>query len=121
MHLRNMYICRMHSSELVKGTLKTIILNLLSNNGKMYGYEITQSIQDITKGEINITEGSLYPALHGMVAEKLLTTESVVVDNRVRKYYKLTKEGKVETKKKLNEFSEFIMIMHGLLNLKPVK
>ena len=116
-----MYICYMHSSELVKGTLKTIILNLLSENGKMYGYEITQSIKEITNGEINITEGSLYPALHSMVAEKFLTTESVSVGNRVRKYYKLTKEGKVETKKKLNEFSEFIFIMQGLLHIKPAK
>lgn len=116
-----MYICYMHSSELVKGTLKTIILNLLSKNGKMYGYEITQSIKEITKGEINITEGSLYPALHSMVAEKLLTTESESVGNRVRKYYKLTKEGKVETKRKLDEFSEFISIMQGLLQLKPAK
>ncbi len=111
----------MHSNELIKGTLKTIILNLLSQNGKMYGYEITQSIQEITKGEINITEGSLYPALHSMVAEGLLLTESVSIGKRVRKYYKLTKEGKAETKKKLSEFSDFIFIMQGLLNLKPTK
>jgi DNA-binding PadR family transcriptional regulator len=34
----------MYSSELIKGTLKTIILKLLKNNGKMYGYEITQKV-----------------------------------------------------------------------------
>ena len=120
-HLIYMYICPMHSNELLKGTLKTIILNLLSENGKMYGYEITQSIKDLTKGEIQITEGSLYPALHGLVAEGLLLTESVSIGKRVRKYYKLTKEGKSETKKKLNEFSDFIFVMQGLLNLKLAK
>jgi DNA-binding PadR family transcriptional regulator len=109
----------MQSNELIKGTLKTIILNLLSENGKMYGYEITQAVKDLTKGEIQITEGSLYPALHGLVAEGLLITESVNIGKRVRKYYKLTKEGKVETRKKLAEFSEFIALMQGLLNLKP--
>jgi DNA-binding PadR family transcriptional regulator len=111
----------MHSQELLKGTLKTIILNLLSENGKMYGYEITQSIKELTKGEIQITEGSLYPALHGLVAEGLLVTESVNIGKRVRKYYKLTKQGKSETKKKLNEFAEFVFIMQGLLNLKPAR
>jgi len=116
-----MYICPMHSNELLKGTLKTIILNLLSENGKMYGYEITQSIKELTKGEIQITEGSLYPALHGLVAEGLLLTESVSIGKRVRKYYKLTKEGKSETKKKLNEFSDFVFVMQGLLNLKLAK
>ncbi|MCE3229573.1 MAG: PadR family transcriptional regulator [Bacteroidetes bacterium] len=109
----------MQSNELIKGTLKTIILNLLKENGRMYGYEITQAIQEITKGEIKITEGSLYPALHGLVAEGMLITESVNIGKRVRKYYRLTKEGKVETKKKLTEFSDYIVMMQGLLNLKP--
>lgn len=111
----------MESNELIKGTLKTIILNLLSENGKMYGYEITQTIKELSKDEIQIKEGSLYPALHGLLAEGLLTTESVVVGSRVRKYYKLTKEGKSETRKKTEEFTEFISIMQNLLNLKPVK
>lgn len=116
-----MYICPMQSQELIKGTLKTIILNLLAENGKMYGYEITQAIKELTKGELTITEGSLYPALHGLVAEGLLVTESVNIGKRVRKYYKLTKTGKSETKKKLEEFSDFIVIMQGLLNLKPTR
>ena len=111
----------MQSSELLKGTLKTIILNMLSENGRMYGYEITQAIQELTKGEISITEGSLYPALHALVAEGMLTTEKVNVGKRVRKYYRLTKEGKVEKKKKLTEFAEFIVVMQGLLNLKPAR
>lgn len=110
----------MKSNELIKGTLKTIILNLLAENGKMYGYEITQAIKELTKGEIVITEGSLYPALHGMLAEGILVTESVHIGKRVRKYYKLTKEGKAETRKKINEFSEFVALMQGLLNLKPI-
>lgn len=114
-----MYICPMQSNELIKGTLKTIILNLLSKNGKMYGYEITQAVKELSKGEIKITEGSLYPALHGLVAEGLLVTESVHIGKRIRKYYKLTKQGKAETRKKLSEFAEFITLMQGVLNLKP--
>lgn len=111
----------MESNELIKGTLKTIILNLLSENGKMYGYEITQTIKELTKDEIQIKEGSLYPALHGLLAEGMLTTESTIVGNRVRKYYKLTKEGKSETKKKITEFAEFVSIMQTILRVNLVK
>lgn len=110
----------MQSQELLKGTLKTILLNLLAKNGKMYGYEITQAIKEITKGEIQITEGSLYPALHALVAEGFLLTESVHIGKRVRKYYKLTKEGRAEKKKKVNEFEEFVFTMRALLNLKSI-
>ena len=46
-----------YSPELLKGTLKTIILKLLSDNRKMYGYEITQRVKELTGDEIQITEG----------------------------------------------------------------
>ena len=61
-----MYICLMYTSELIKGTLKTIILNLLKQQGKMYGYEITQRVKDLTDSKIQITEGALYPTLHAL-------------------------------------------------------
>ncbi|MCK4408408.1 MAG: helix-turn-helix transcriptional regulator, partial [Bacteroidales bacterium] len=50
----------MYSQELIKGTLQTIILKLLSENERMYGYEITRKVKEITKKKINITEGALY-------------------------------------------------------------
>ena len=82
-----------YSSELIKGTLKTIVLKLLADNKKMYGYEITQKVKEITKGELKITEGALYPALHKLEAEGVLEVEIENVDNRLRKYYKLTEPG----------------------------
>ncbi len=42
-----MYICSMYSKELLKGTLSVIILNLLAENGRMYGYEISQRVKDL--------------------------------------------------------------------------
>src|SRR5690606_20484004 len=76
--------------QLYKGSLNTIIMKLLEQNGKMYGYEITQKVKEITDGEMNITEGALYPALHKMEAEGFLDVEMDRVDGRIRKYYKLT-------------------------------
>ena len=111
----------MKNSQLYKGSLNTIIMKLLEENGRMYGYEITQKVKLITKGELNITEGALYPALHKLEADGLLDVEVEKVDNRLRKYYKLTESGEKETVNRLAELEEFIKNMQSLVtpNSKP--
>lgn len=120
MYINSCYICFMAmSNDLFKGTLQTILLNLLAQNDKMYGYEITQKVKAITQGELLLKEGALYPALHKLEAEGLLETSTEVVDNRVRKYYSLSKDGEKEMSNKLQEAKEFISNLQLLLNLKP--
>jgi DNA-binding PadR family transcriptional regulator len=109
----------MYSKELVKGTLKTIILKLLSDSDKMYGYEITQKVKELTGGKIQLTEGALYPTLHAMEAQGILTTDVVNVGNRIRKYYTVTSAGKKIARDKVSEFSDFMDTMIFLLDLKP--
>ena len=81
----------MEPSNLYKGSLTTIILKLLNENDKMYGYEITQG---------------------------LLGVEVVKVGNRVRKYYQLTEAGTKETVEKLAELESYIRNMRALVNPK---
>ncbi len=107
------------SSELIKGTLKTIVLKLLADNERMYGYEITQKVKEMTMDKIQITEGALYPTLHSMESEGLLTTETEFIGKRVRKYYSLSPSGQTRTKEKINEFEVFVDTMALLLDLKP--
>ena len=109
----------MSSNQMLKGTLQTIILKLLEDNSQMYGYEITQKVKEVTAGDIILTEGALYPALHKLEAEGLLETFTEVVDNRVRKYYRLTEQGGKEVTDKLNEAQSFINQLQLLLNIKP--
>jgi PadR family transcriptional regulator, regulatory protein PadR len=108
-----------YSSELIKGTLKTIILKLLADNKKMYGYEITQRVKELTLDRIQITEGALYPALHVLEAEGFVTTETEYIGKRVRKYYSLSTTGKAKTKEKVSELGEFMNTMVFLLGIKP--
>ncbi|WP_299223633.1 PadR family transcriptional regulator [uncultured Psychroserpens sp.] len=108
----------MANAKLYKGSLVTIILKLLKESEKMYGYEITQKVKALTKGELNITEGALYPALHKLEAKGLLDVEVIKVDNRLRKYYKLTEKGDKETINKLHELQEYIKTMQVLVNPK---
>lgn len=107
-----------YSTELLKGTLKTIVLKLLADNRKMYGYEITQRVKEITQDRIQITEGALYPTLHALEADKLVTTEVEYIGKRIRKYYSLSAAGKARSKEKVNELTSFIQTMTLLLDLK---
>jgi PadR family transcriptional regulator PadR len=104
------------SSELIKGTLKTMVLKLLSDHKKMYGYELTQKVKELTLDRIQITEGALYPTLHALETEGLLTTETEYIGKRVRKYYSLSKAGKTQMKDKIAELNEFMTTMQTLLN-----
>lgn len=119
MYKKSMYICLMYSKELLKGTLKTIILKMLSESDSMYGYQITQKVKEITEGKINLTEGALYPALHKLEADGLLTTEKKTVGNRVRKYYSLTQTGNGRAKEKVEELKEFMETLKTIINLTP--
>ncbi|MEN9523227.1 MAG: hypothetical protein RL065_1604 [Bacteroidota bacterium] len=118
-----MYICiikknkMIFSSELIKGTLKTIVLKLLADNKKMYGYEITQKVKEITGDKIQITEGALYPTLHALEADGLVITELEYIGKRVRKHYKLTPTGKSKTKEKVSELVEFMNTMKVILDI----
>jgi PadR family transcriptional regulator, regulatory protein PadR len=111
-----MYLNTMSNNNLIKGSLQTIILKLLEENEKMYGYEITQRVKELTAGEIKITEGALYPALHKLEADGLLTTEIQQVDNRVRKYYSLTKTGQKEVSAKMSELQSFVGNLQRILD-----
>jgi PadR family transcriptional regulator PadR len=109
----------MSTNPLLKGTLQTVILKLLEDNTEMYGYEITQKVKEISAGDVLLTEGALYPALHKLEADGFLETFTQVVDNRVRKYYRLTEQGGKEVTNKVTEAEAFIGQLQLLLSLKP--
>lgn len=110
----------MHSPELLKGTLQTIVLKVLNDHGKMYGYEITQRVKELSGDRILLTEGALYPTLHKLEAEGFLKTEIVNIGKRMRKYYALTAPGKVEAKERVAEFVDFIRTMGNVLNVQMI-
>ncbi len=109
------YIKTMISKELLKGSLKSIVLKLLAENGSMYGYEITQKVQELSRGEIQLTYGALYPILHKLEKDGAVKTHSQIVNNRTRIYYELTKRGNETAREKIKELEEFIQTMRILL------
>jgi PadR family transcriptional regulator PadR len=109
----------MSTASLLKGTLQTMILRLLEDHGRMYGYEITQKVKLISDGTFQVTEGALYPALHKLESEGLLVAETEVIEGRARKYYSLTDQGATEVVHKLHEAAIFIEKLQRVLNIQP--
>lgn len=98
----------MASNELLKGTLTVIILKLLSENDRMYGYEIFQRVRELSDGKIMLKDGSLYPALQKLASEGLLSFEEEHINGRLRKYYSITKKGMKEKAGYVREFKAFV-------------
>lgn len=106
----------MYSKDLIRGTLRTIVLKLLSENGRMYGYEITQKVKELSGNEISLTFGALYPTLHKLEKEGILTTSEEVVDHRTRKYYALTQSGTETARVKIDEYFAFARTMNLIMS-----
>ena len=56
----------------------------------MYGYQMTQRAKELTEGELEMTEGALYPLLHKLEADGIITSEIQEINGRNRKYYLLS-------------------------------
>jgi DNA-binding PadR family transcriptional regulator len=106
-------------NQLIKGILVTLVLKLLQDNVRMYGYEITKKVKESSGGNIVITEGALYPTLHRLEAEGLIFSTIESIGNRTRKYYQLTQEGGKEAEDKVADLFEFVNHLQSIFNLKP--
>lgn len=82
------------NSDLLRGHIDTFILNLL-DNGDKYGYEISKVISNLSDGEYEINEATLYSSLKRLEREKyILSYWGDETQGGRRKYYKITAEGK---------------------------
>jgi len=109
----------MISNDLLRGSVRTIILQILKENGPMYGYAITQKVEELTAGKIKLTYGAIYPVLHKLEDEKILVTASEIYNNRIRIHYALTDEGHSLVKEKIQEMIEFIESIQRIIEPKP--
>jgi DNA-binding PadR family transcriptional regulator len=106
-------------SDLIKGSLKTIVLQLLKEQGPMHGYAITQKVEELTRGKMKLTYGALYPVLHKLEKEGSLVTASENFNNRIRIYYALTPKGHTIVAEKIKELNEFIESLQLIIDTKP--
>ncbi len=96
------------NTELLPGTLYMMILRTL-NQGPVHGYAIAKRIQDWSKGDLQIEDGSLYPALNRMLLKGWLKAEWGVTDNNRRaRFYRLTSAGRKQLEAESSAFNKMI-------------
>jgi transcriptional regulator len=82
------------SAEPLRGTIDLLVLRTLSL-APMHGWGITQRIQQLSDGVLEVNQGSLYPALQRLEQKEWIDSEWQVTDNNRRaKYYRLTARGR---------------------------
>ena len=83
----------MVSKELIAASTRPLVLSVLAK-GESYGYAIIQRVRELSGGELQWSEGMLYPVLHRLEREKLILSSWKTSDNgRRRKYYRLSAKG----------------------------
>jgi PadR family transcriptional regulator PadR len=85
-------VMRKSNPNFLNGVPELLVLKLLSRR-EMYGYEIVKAIKTETRQALSFGEGCIYPYLHYLEEEKLLSSRRKEVGGRSRNYYQLTRRG----------------------------
>jgi PadR family transcriptional regulator len=94
--------------DLLPGTLYMMVLRTLSK-GPLHGYAIAKHIHDWSKGDLEIEDGSLYPALNRMLLKGWVKAEwGVTESNRKARFYRLTPAGRKQLEAESSAFSKMV-------------
>lgn len=104
----------MISKELTAASTRPLVLSVL-NSGESYGYAIIQQVTELSGGQMEWSEGMLYPVLHRLERDKLILSRWKVADTgRKRKYYRLSATGR---KALVTEKEQWFSVHQTLLKL----
>lgn len=103
-------------SQLLKGVAPVVVLEILSR-GPMYGYELSQAIEQRSGDVLTLGKGTLYPLLYNLEAKKLVKGKwEKNQSSRKRRYYSITSRGKeelVRQKAQLKELTAGLNLVFG--------
>jgi PadR family transcriptional regulator len=102
------------SSEALKGHLDGLILAVLAE-GPAHGYAVVQSLKARSGGRFSLPEGTVYPALHRLEHERLLSSSWDRVIGRQRRVYRLTARGRHELTRRRADWKIFASAIEAVL------
>ena len=109
----------MITRELAGASAKPLILSILAS-GESYGYAILQRIEQLSSGELSWDDGTLYPVLHRLENDGLLTSSWRKADNRRRrKYYAITAKGRKALDNEKRQWLRVDAVLAELWGLQP--
>ena len=93
-------------SQLLKGIAPAVVLEILSR-GPMYGYELSQAIEQRSGDILTLGKGTLYPLLYNLEAKRLVKGKWEEAESgRKRRYYSITSKGKAQLAKQKEQLRE---------------
>lgn len=102
--------------SLVSGSMAMLILKLLSEKD-MYGYEMIDTLQKRSENVFELKAGTLYPLLHGLEDKRYLVSYEQEAAGKVRKYYRITKDGHRYLEEKKSQWQEYSRAVMSVLAL----
>jgi len=115
-----MYKPFMIAKDLVAASSRPLILSLLAE-GESYGYALIQRVRELSHGEMEWTDGMLYPVLHRLEKERLIESEWRSAESgRERKYYRLSQDGRRAFKAEKQQWLRVHNTLGKLWKLNPV-
>ena len=105
--------------ELLQGTLDMLILKAVSL-GPLHGYGVLLRIQQISGDQLEIQQGSLYPALYRLEHQGLIASDwGESENNRKARFYRLTAAGRKKLQKETENWNRMADVIGGILRRKP--
>jgi PadR family transcriptional regulator, regulatory protein PadR len=98
----------------IKGSLPVLILHVLSR-GPSHGYQIAKRLKQQSEGILDFKEGTLYPALHSLEKEGMISAYSQEENGRLRRYYRLTDDGHAMLAKEVEEWQRYTHAVNMIL------
>lgn len=104
--------------SLISGSTSMLLLKLLSEKD-MYGYEMIEKLRERSQNVFELKAGTLYPLLHSLEEKNLLTVYEQEAAGKIRKYYRITAEGRRMLKKKQEEWQQYSEAVLNVMNFVP--
>lgn len=106
------------SKELLKGAADVIVLSTLSKFGASYGYRLIELISHESGKIFELQEGTLYPLLYRLEHKGLVESyRKTAPSGKDRRYYEITKKGKLYLAGRVKEYGGFVSGMQSMLDL----
>jgi PadR family transcriptional regulator PadR len=107
--------------DFVQGTLDVLLLKILALE-PMHGWAISQRLTAVSGNVLQVSEGSLYPALHKLEVEGWITSEwKPSENNRRAKFYSLTRSGRKVLEHETANWNRLSVAVSQVLRLKEAK
>jgi len=103
--------------DMIKGSLDMLILKVLSLE-PTHGWGISERVQQLTKDELRVNQGSLYASLHKLTREGWIRSYwQVTANNRRARYYALTRAGKKQLGIEQEQWTRLAAAVQSILAL----